>query len=155
MSKKDQSHAAELERERVQATKQAKQKLKQAEKAKAGKAEKEPRQKKKSGKKVGRFLKDFRGEIKKIIWPDFKTVMKNTGIVLVTVLIIGILVWILDFGLTSGIKGLKHVAQLTKAVEVTEAGATTTAGAPISLAEQPEFVTVLDETGTITAPPAQ
>ena len=93
---------------------QAKKKLKAAEKSKGAKTEKEAKPKKNTGKKVSRFLRDFRGEIKKITWPDFKNVMKNTGIVLATVLIIGILVWVLDFGLTSGISGLKKLAQNTR-----------------------------------------
>ena len=137
MSKKDLEHASEQERERAQADKAARKKLKEAEKAKSKKAGKAPaKEKKKSNKKVSRFLKDFRGEIKKIVWPDFKTVMKNTGIVLVTVLIIGILVWVLDFGLTSGIKALKKVAQNmpTAAAEVAE----TTA--PFALEAEPELV---------------
>jgi len=45
---------------------------------------------------LGKFLKDFRGEIKKIIWPDAKTVLKNTGIVLVMVTIVGIAVYLID-----------------------------------------------------------
>ena len=32
-----------------------------------------------------KFFKDFKGECKKIVWPDAKTVLKSTGIVLLVV----------------------------------------------------------------------
>ena len=127
MSKnKDQASEQDLQQE--QEAKDAKKKLKAAEKAKTAKPEKEAK-KKGSGKKVGRFIKDFRGEIKKISWPDFKTVMKNTLIVLATVVVIGAFIWILDFGLTSGIAGLKNLAQNTKPEVTTVEEAPTTAAA--------------------------
>lgn len=33
-------------------------------------------------KKVRKYLRDTRGELKKIVWPNFPTVAKNTGVVL-------------------------------------------------------------------------
>ncbi|MDR1927165.1 MAG: preprotein translocase subunit SecE [Oscillospiraceae bacterium] len=96
--------------------KEARAKIKQAEKTKS----KDAKEKKsaaaslsKGGKKFAKFWKDFRGELRKIVWPDFKTVMRNTGIVLVTVLIVGAMIWIVDFGLTQGVLGLKTLAQGT------------------------------------------
>ena len=50
-------------------------------------------------KKAGRakeFFKAAKGEFKKIIWPNFKTVSKNTGVVIAYVVIIGVLVFVLD-----------------------------------------------------------
>jgi len=91
--------------------KAAKKKLKEAEKAKAPGAKAEKADKGPKKKKFSRFWKDFRGELKKIVWPDFKTVMKNTGIVLVTVVVIGAMVWILDYALSGGVAGLKKLAQ--------------------------------------------
>jgi len=90
--------------------KAAKKKLKEAEKAKAPGAKKEQAEKAPKKKNARRFIKDFRGELKKIVWPDFKTVMKNTGIVLVTVVIIGAGVWILDWVLSGGVTALKNLA---------------------------------------------
>lgn len=62
------------------------------------------------GKSTKRFFKDSKGECKKIVWPDAKTVLKSTGVVLLTVIIVGLLLWGLDTGLTAGIQGLKGVA---------------------------------------------
>lgn len=51
-------------------------------------------------KKVITFLKDYKSEIHKIVWPDVKTVVKNTIIVLIICGLVGIFVWLADFGLS-------------------------------------------------------
>lgn len=45
------------------------------------------------------FFKDYKSEVKKIVWPGFKDVLKNTLIVLIMCLIIGVLIWGIDYGL--------------------------------------------------------
>ncbi len=45
------------------------------------------------------FFKDYKSETKKIVWPGFKDVLKNTLIVLVMCLITGAFIWAIDFGL--------------------------------------------------------
>ena len=52
-------------------------------------------------KKVITFLKDYKSEAHKIVWPDVKTVVKNTVIVLIICAVIGIFNWAVDFGLSS------------------------------------------------------
>lgn len=54
---------------------------------------------KKGFKKVGEFFKGFKIELKKIIWPTPKLTFKNTGIVLVMILVVGVFVFALDSGL--------------------------------------------------------
>ncbi|MBR2735197.1 MAG: preprotein translocase subunit SecE [Clostridia bacterium] len=56
---------------------------------------------KKSGvfSKIKSFFVDCKNEIKKIVWPTQKTVLKNTGIVLMMIFIMGVFVAILDTGL--------------------------------------------------------
>ena len=49
--------------------------------------------------RVVHFFKDYKSEVKKIVWPNFKFVVKNTLVVLVICLIIGAFIWLLDFGL--------------------------------------------------------
>ncbi len=49
--------------------------------------------------KVVLFLRDNKSELKKIVWPSFRDVVKNTITVLVMCLVIGALIWIVDFGL--------------------------------------------------------
>ena len=50
-------------------------------------------------KRIVRFLRDYKSEGKKIVWPNLKDVTKNTIVVLVMCLIVGALIWIVDFGL--------------------------------------------------------
>jgi len=121
MAKNEKKSSKDFDAQRDAQAKEAKKKLKEAEKAGAGaKKEKAEKTDKKKSVKFRRFWKDFRGELKKIVWPDFKTVLKNTGIVLLTTLIIGVPVWILDYALSEGVIGLKGLAQGAK----TEAAAT-------------------------------
>ncbi len=49
--------------------------------------------------KVVKFLRDYKGEIKKIVWPGPRAVVKNTLIVLIICLIVGAFIWAVDFGL--------------------------------------------------------
>ena len=50
-------------------------------------------------KRVVRFFRDYKSETKKIVWPGIKEVVKNTFIVLVICLLVGALIWVVDFGL--------------------------------------------------------
>ena len=42
--------------------------------------------------KVKKYLRDTRGEFKKIVWPNFPTVLKNTGVVLAMCAVTGVLI---------------------------------------------------------------
>ena len=56
--------------------------------------------KKKDAKKpnrVLRWLKDLRGELKKVTWPSVKSVLKNVGVVVACVLIVGVCIWVFDW----------------------------------------------------------
>lgn len=47
--------------------------------------------------RLARFTKEVRSELKKVIWPSKNQVINNTIIVLITCLILGGIIWILDF----------------------------------------------------------
>lgn len=51
-------------------------------------------------KRFGAWLKEYKSEIKKITWPTFKTVVRNSVLVLLCCLLIGIVIWVVDFGLS-------------------------------------------------------
>ncbi len=67
-----------------------------------------------------RFFKDFKGECKKIVWPDAQTVLKSTGVVLLVVTIVCIVVYGIDQGLSAGIGGLKSLANPEETTAVVE-----------------------------------
>jgi len=50
------------------------------------------------------WLRETRGELKKVVWPNRETVTKNTGTVLLCSLLIGACIWIFDFAATSLVK---------------------------------------------------
>ena len=51
-----------------------------------------------------KFLRDLKGEFKKIVWPSKKQIINNTIIVIVAIIVIGCFIWALDFGLGALIK---------------------------------------------------
>ena len=56
--------------------------------------------KKKDAKKQNRVLrwfKDLKGELKKVTWPSVKDVIKNVGIVIACVLVVGVCIWVFDW----------------------------------------------------------
>ena len=55
----------------------------------------------KSGAKALKYWKDMKGEYRKIIWPTWKTVLKNTAVTLFVCALVAIFVCLVDFGLSS------------------------------------------------------
>ena len=49
--------------------------------------------------RVIQFFRDYKSEVKKIVWPGLKDVVKNTVIVLIMCLLLGIIIWGVDIGL--------------------------------------------------------
>lgn len=47
-------------------------------------------------KKIGRKFKELWSELKKVTWPEWRAVLKNTGIVLVVVLFFFLVIWGFD-----------------------------------------------------------
>lgn len=60
-------------------------------------------QKKKSGNRVVRFFKEVKSEMKKVVWPSKKQVIKNTLIVIAAVVLIGVVIWALDMLFSFGL----------------------------------------------------
>lgn len=52
-------------------------------------------------KRVVRFVRDYKSEVKKIVWPGMNEVVKNTIIVLIICCIVGLFIWAVDYGLGS------------------------------------------------------
>lgn len=47
--------------------------------------------------RMKRFFKDIYGEIKKIVWPNRKQVINNTGVVVVAVVISSVFISLIDY----------------------------------------------------------
>ena len=58
---------------------------------------------------ICRYFRELRSELKKVVWPTPKQVLKNTLIVVVCVLVVGVLLWLFDTVANAGIRGLDAV----------------------------------------------
>lgn len=78
--------------------------------------------KKDSNKEKRHFLKDVKAELKKVIWPTPKQLINNTLAVIASVIIVGVIVFLLDLCFekinTFGIEKLKAVVQSSQNEEI-------------------------------------
>ena len=51
----------------------------------------------------GLWFREMKSELKKVVWPNKKTVLKNTGTALLCSLVIGACIWIFDFAAMSAV----------------------------------------------------
>lgn len=75
----------------------------------------------KNKKEKRHFFKDFKAELKKVIWPTPKQLVNNTVAVIVIVILVAIIVFVLDFTFekmnTYGINKLKSIVETTNSVQ--------------------------------------
>ena len=130
---------------------EAAKKVADAEKAskKSAKKDGKPNVAVRAGKGIAKFFKDLKGENKKIVWPNAKTVLKNTGIVLVVVLIVGVPIWLFDFGASEGLNALLAIEVTTESEAVT--GETPTSATATTKAATTKPTTTKAETTTAAA----
>ena len=57
-------------------------------------------------KAIGRYFRELRSELKKVVWPTPQQVLKNTLIVGACVLVVGVFIWLFDFVARIGIDAL-------------------------------------------------
>lgn len=76
---------------------------------------------KKQSKDKKHFMKDFKAELKRVIWPTPKQLFNNTVAVITIVLITAVIVFVLDFAFEKmneyGIEKLKTVVETHNTVE--------------------------------------
>ena len=129
----------------------------QADNAKSGSAKKSAKTEKpkkpskgnpfvRMGKGIKRFCKDFRGELKKIIWPGRQMVIKSTGVVLSTIIVVGAGIWIVDFALSGGLDLLQSAADKSATTSVSDVTGDTTAASGETTAASDETTAASDET---------
>ncbi len=59
--------------------------------------------------RIKNWFIDMKAELKRVVWPSFKKIRTNTLIVLIFVLVVGAIIWILDW-----LFGLGMAAIITK-----------------------------------------
>ena len=83
----------------------------QQEPAGSDKKAKDAKKKKDANKpnRVVKWFKDLKGELKKVTWPSVKSVIKNVGVVVACVLIVGVCIWVFDWLARAGIDALLQI----------------------------------------------
>lgn len=122
------------DKEALKAQKEAEKAAKKAkeERIKQSKPKKEGTVFSRIGKSVSKFFKDFAGTCKKITWPTGKQVLKNSGVVLSTIIVIGLVVFGIDWVLTEvfdlGKQAVVSLAEQVGEEDTTVIEGTTAAG---------------------------
>ena len=55
---------------------------------------------------IARYFRELRSELKKVVWSTPKQVLKNTLIVILCVIFVGVFIWVFDFVARIGIGAL-------------------------------------------------
>ena len=63
-----------------------------------------------TAKRIGRWFKELKSELKKVVWPSAKTVFKNTAVVLVVIIVVGVIIVVLRVGVVG--MGLHPFAEI-------------------------------------------
>lgn len=59
-----------------------------------------------TGRRISKWFREMKSELKKVVWPTPKQVVNNTLVVLAMVLVIGAVIWITDAILLTGVNFL-------------------------------------------------
>ena len=51
-----------------------------------------------AGKRISRWFREMKSELKKVVWPTKSQMINNTLIVLACVLVVGVFIWVFDCG---------------------------------------------------------
>ena len=78
---------------------------------KADKAKKDKKSEKKPGvfARIGRWFRELKIELKKVVWPTGKQTVNNTLIVIACVIVVGIFIWLFDAVAGGLIQALFHL----------------------------------------------
>ena len=56
--------------------------------------------------KVWKYFRELKSELKKVVWPTYQQVLKNTLVVAACVVVVGLFIWLVDFVAEVGITAL-------------------------------------------------
>ena len=66
--------------------------------------------------RMGKFIKECRSEFNKLVWPSKQQLFKNSSLVIVTMIAVGAVLSLVDFGLGQGLYALKDLIEYIKPV---------------------------------------
>ena len=59
-----------------------------------------------AARRIIRWFREMRSELKKVVWPTPKQALNNTIIVIISVIIVGAFIWLFDWVAGSGVSAL-------------------------------------------------
>ena len=51
---------------------------------------------KRTGKRISKYFRELKSELKKVVWPTWAQVLKNSLTVLAVTVVVGVFIWIFD-----------------------------------------------------------
>lgn len=61
--------------------------------------------------RMGKWFRELKSEIRKIVWPTRQQTINNTAVVIAAIFIIGVFIWVLDAVLNLGVTNfISHLA---------------------------------------------
>ena len=66
--------------------------------------------KQKEKKDRGKWFREMKSELKKVVWPAPKKTVKDTGTVLLFSLVVGVCIWVFDYAAVSAVRLLIGLA---------------------------------------------
>ena len=62
-------------------------------------------------KRIARYFREMKSELKKVVWPTRQQVVRNTVVVILVVLVVGVLIWLFDWLAAAVIRALVDLVQ--------------------------------------------
>ena len=62
-------------------------------------------------KRIGRWFREMRSELKKVVWPSKSQMVNNTLVVLACVIVVGIFIWVFDFAASQLVTGILNLVR--------------------------------------------
>jgi|LSQX01.3.fsa_nt_gb preprotein translocase subunit SecE len=53
--------------------------------------------------RISKFVREVKNETKKVVWPNRKQIINNTGIVIIAIMVVGSVIWVLDLAFATGL----------------------------------------------------
>ncbi|GHV13704.1 hypothetical protein FACS1894219_08870 [Clostridia bacterium] len=72
----------------------------------AKKPDKKGKEKVKLSERFTKFIRDYKSELKKIVWPTREFTVKSTTVVIVAIVAVAVVVGLLDYAFAQGVLGL-------------------------------------------------
>ena len=62
-------------------------------------------------KRIGRWFREMRSELKKVVWPSKSQMVNNTLVVIACVIVVGIFIWVFDFVALQIVQGIINLVR--------------------------------------------